>query len=386
MKILVVTPYFYPHKGGSQQYAEELHYHLMQSDPSVSVDVLCYNTDKAKSIEKKYRGFTIYRIPCWQPLKGQFAIPNYLELIKTLRKLHKKNRYDIINSHTRFFESSWWVPFAAKMLKSKSLLTDHCAHHPTHTSSLVNFIAKNVDNYLVPLISRFYDSITVTNKATFEFLTSLGISKPTIIYGGVDTKFYSESKRQKLRNIPKINIKLDEKDLLITFVGRMIHSKGPHLLYDAVKNIISENKNIKVVFAGDGEMLKGLSKNTIKNIYFTGSLDRDDIAKLLSNTDILVHPSLHHEGFPNVLLEAGSAKCAVIATDQGGTKELIENMSTGLLVNPEKKYLEEAIRKLISDSKLRLKLSRSLHKRIKSTYDWKIIIKEYKSLTEHLIK
>lgn len=386
MKILVVTPYFYPHKGGSQKYAEELHYHLMKSDPSISVDVLCYNTDKAKSIEKKYRGFTIYRVPCWQPLKGQFAIPNYIELIKTIRKLHKKNRYDIINSHTRFFESSWWVPFVAKMLNSKSILTDHCAHHPTHTSGVVNFVARNVDKYLVPLISRFYDSITVTNNATFEFLKSLEINKPTIIYGGVDTKFFNPKNRKKTRTIPKLNINLDEKDILVTFVGRMITSKGPQLLYEVMQNFIAKNKNIKLVFAGDGEMLTQLSRKKGKNVYFTGALDKEDISKLMSNTDILVHPSLHHEGFPNVLLEAGSSGCAVIATDQGGTKELIEHMKTGLLIKTGKKPLKQAINKLIEDHRLRLILGKSLRNRITKSYDWNKIVIEYNSLLSHLIK
>ncbi len=385
MRILVVTPYFYPHKGGSQQYAEELHYHLMKSDPSITVDVLCYNTDNAKKTEK-YRGLTIHRVPCWQPLTGQFAIPNYFLLFKTLRKLFKKNKYDIINSHTRFFESSWWVPIVAKLTKSKSVLTDHCAHHPIHDSRFVNAIARTVDVYLVPLITRLYDTVTVTNQATFSFLSSLGIPKAKIMYGGVDTQFYTPRKRQGVRKLPKAKKQLNNRDILVTFVGRMIPSKGPQILFDAVKDIVAKNSDIHVIFAGDGEMCVKLSKKSVENIYFTGALERKDVAQLMANTDILVHPSLHHEGFPNVLLEAGSSGCAVIATDKGGTNEIIEHNKTGILVNPDKKSINEAITLLTKSPKVRSKLSKALRSKVKEKYDWNKIVSNYSELIEYLAR
>ncbi len=384
MKILVVTPYFTPHKGGSQQYAEELHYHLMQADSSITVDVLCYNSDNAKAVEK-YRGFTIYRIPCWQPLTGQFAIPNYITLFKTLKKLFKKNRYDLINSHTRFFESSWWTPFAAKFFKTKSLLTDHCAHHPTHTSPLVNTIARIVDTSLVPIITRFYDGVSVTNNATFEFVKSLGVHRPHIIYGGVDTRYFSPRKRQSERIIPTTTQSLHEKDILVTFVGRMIPSKGPHLLFDAAKTVVKKYPQVKVVFAGDGIMRTRLSGKKAKNISFLGSLEKESVSALMANSDIIVHPSLHHEGFPNVLLEAGASGCAVIATNKGGTKEIIEHTKTGILVEPTVSSLTNALVSLIEQPTIRKKLGRNIRKKVFSTYDWKNIIVSYTNLIRHLL-
>lgn len=384
MRILVITPYFYPHKGGSQQYAEELHYHLMQSDPSISVDVLCYNTDNAPAIEK-YRGFTIYRIPAWQPLKGQFAIPNYYILFKILKKLYKKHRYDFINSHTRFFESSWWTPFVAKIFKTKSILTDHCAHHPTHTSPVVNKIAQITDIYLVPLITRFYDSVTVTNGATRQFLQSLGISKPQIIYGGVNTQFFSPSKRQNKRIIPNTNISLTSEDILITFVGRMIHSKGPQLLAESAKRLNKKYPHVHIAFAGDGPMKDVIIKDKTSNITLLGSLDMTQVAKLMANSDILVHPSLHHEGFPNVLLEAGSSGCAIITTDKGGTKEIIEHSVSGLLIEPSISALHSAVEQLINEKAIRISLGKNIRKKVVSTYDWKKIVISYTSLIHHLL-
>ena len=225
MRILLITPYFYPHKGGSQQYAEELCYHLMKVTSDTQVDVLTYNTDNAPEKEE-YRGMTVYRVPCIQILPGQFAFPNYWKLWTLLKKLNKGHRYTLINSHTRFFENSWWTPFVAKHFYSKSVLTDHCANHPTHTSALVNTIASGVDKIIAPFISKQYDMVTVTNKSTLEFVKSLGMKQPELVYGGVDTKYFSPADKTKPRTIPKIDKVFDKNDIIITFVGRMIHSKA----------------------------------------------------------------------------------------------------------------------------------------------------------------
>lgn len=384
MKILLISPYFHPHKGGSQQYAEELHANLIKSDSKVSVDVLTYNTDKSKRVEK-YRGFTIYRVPCFQILKGQFAIPNYFELAKTLSTLFKKNRYEFVNSHTRFFETSWWVPFVAKFYKTKSVLTDHCANHPTHKSRLVTKIAHLVDRHFVPLILNRYDHITVTNTATQKFMRTLTKKETSIIYGGVDTKYFKPGNNGKMRKIQGVSKTFSKNDIVVSFVGRMIHSKGPQLLLKAAEEIVAKNKNVYFIFGGNGPLYKDLSKAQSKRIFFLGTMEKKEIAKLLSKTDILVHPSTHHEGFPNVLLEAGAAGCAVVATNMGGTYEII-NKNTGILIRPTPKNIVHALDTLIHDRKKRTILGKNLRDWIEKSYDWKQVVSSYKRFITHTVQ
>lgn len=377
MRILLVTPYFYPHKGGSQQYAEELYATLMKSDPTIKVDVLCYNTDNSKAIEE-YRGFTIYRIPCTQVLKGQFAIPNYFALRKTINKLFSLNRYDFVNSHTRFFESSWWTPFVAKHFHTKSILTDHCATHPNHKLKLVTGISFIVDRYITPFFLNKYDYITVTNKATQNFLASFIKKQTEIIYGGVDTKLFSPNKKLGQRRVLNIDKQFSQRDIIVSFVGRMIYSKGPDMLLSVAKKITKKYPNVYFIFGGDGNLYNSLSKESDSHIFFTGKLDKDQIAKLLSKTDILVHPSIHHEGFPNVVLEAGASGCAVIATNMGGTYEII-TPKTGILVKPSKKLISSKLEALIKDRKMRQKLGKNIREWVSQNYDWKKVMKEYKT-------
>jgi glycosyltransferase involved in cell wall biosynthesis len=348
----------------------------MKQNKDVKVDVLCYNTDKAKSVEK-YRGMTIYRVPCIQILPGQFSFPNYIELIKMVRKLFKKNKYDLINSHTRFFETSWWTPWVGKIYKTKSILTDHCSSHPVHESFLVNKISYIIDRYFVPSLIKPYDFITVTNKTTQKFLSTLGIKKTSVIYGGVNIKEFSKSKQTDTRTLSFSDKTFSKNDVLITFVGRMIHSKGPHLLLDAVEEIVKKRKNVHVLMAGNGPEYQKLSKKASNQIIFLGSLNKTQVAELLSKTDILVHPSLHHEGFPNVLLEAGASECAIIATDMGGTHEII-NGKTGILIKPEVKLITKSLNTLLLSKSIRQKYGRAARAWIVENYSWDKIARQYK--------
>ena len=368
MRILVITPYFYPHPGGSQHYIEELYSALMESNSDIEVDIICYNTEKTKE-EERYKNFNVYRVDALEILTDQFALPNYLELISLIKRLKKNHTYQVVNAHTRFFDCSWWTPYIAKYLNAKSILTDHCAHHPVHDSKLVSGIVRVVDRILTPLIAKKYDEITVTNKATQKFFKNLTGSSSRIIYPGLPQVDNKKSK-----------INIDKNKILVGFVGRMISSKNPGLVVLAAQNITKKYPSVDFYLAGDGPLLPQLKQDDNSQIKFLGKLSRERLQKLLKKTDILVHPSQHHEGLPLTLLEAGIANCAVIATDQGGTKEIIKNKKTGIIIKPNKKELIQTLEKLIKNSNLRQRLSKNLNIKVKKEFSWKKSADEFINL------
>ncbi|OGV94272.1 hypothetical protein A3A66_04735 [Microgenomates group bacterium RIFCSPLOWO2_01_FULL_46_13] len=378
MRILVITPYFYPHTGGSERYIEELYHAARQLDQSIKVDILTYNTDNAKKTQH-YRGFTIYRVNCWEILRGQFALPNYVELIKLARRL-KANRYDLVNSHTRFFDNSWWTPLLAKYLGAKSILTDHCADHPTHPNSLVSMVAKGVDYLVTPLIVRFYDRITVVSQATKNFIAKLGVKTATVIPGGINPQLFGKTTGNQMKQ----QLGIGKTDIVITFVGRMIPAKNPGLVVAAAQTITARFPHTMFVLAGDGDLLAKLKKAATAKIIFTGNLSRSKVINLLKASDILVHPSVHHEGLPSVILEAAAAGCAVIATNRGGVAELIKPKRTGIIIKPTQKSLQTAVIELVNNSRQRGKLASALRKLVIENYNWKSIAREYLNLLNQI--
>jgi glycosyltransferase involved in cell wall biosynthesis len=364
MRVCLISSYFSPHKGGSQKYAEELYVKLLQLYPDFQVDVICYNTDNALKIEK-HRGMTIYRVSSWQILPGQFALPNYLELWQLAKHLKKQFTYDVVNSQTRFFDNSWWAPLLAKYFKAKSVLTDHCADTPTHSSAVVTAIARLVDRLWSPIILNWYDKVTVTNKATQKFIQNLTSKSPLLMYGGVDTKYFFPLSKPV------------SKKITVTFVGRMIPSKGPQILFEAIQRLLPKYSDVDFIFAGGGEVFDQLKKHESAQVHFLGSVDSKQVRDVLQQSDILVHPSLHSEGFPNVLLEAGASGCAVIATDQGGSTEIIQDQVTGLIVTPTPEEISQSIELLLENPKLRSQLANKLHKHILSNFEWEPLAHQF---------
>jgi len=387
--MLLISPFFYPHIGGSQRYMEELYAHLVKLYPHVDVTILAYNTNNAPSIER-YRGMTIYRIPCWHILPGQFTLPNIFSLMSILMKLSTKH-IDYIHTHLRFFDSVWWAWTFARSIKAKSIVTEHVANHPIHEHDGVSAIAKWIDKTIGAWSLSKYDLITTTNTPAKTFLSEeLHIKKPIFIsYGGVNTTYFSPKKRKQLFSIPHYNRKLSNKTIIITYVGRIIWSKGVTYLIKAIKDLDPIlPKHIKFVIAGSGELdnwlTKTIEKDGLKNrIYQTGPHTMEEVRNLLRVTDISIYPSHHTEGFPNTVLESAAAGCFTIATDNAGTTEIITQEKEGLII-PQKSVssIKQSILWALEHTDQKNKMTREARKKMQKQYDWKTIATSFHTLVQ----
>lgn len=369
--VLVISPFFYPHIGGSQRYMEELYAHLIKKHSNLNVTVLTYNTDNMP-VKENYRGLSIVRIPCVQIVRDQFALANPFNLIAALIKL-KLTPIDIVHTHIRFFDSSWWAWAYARLIGAKSIFTEHVAAHPTHKNSLIRTVAYLIDNTIGSLAVNQYNLITTTNLAAKKFLEKTGVTKPiSILYGGVDTAYFKPNRTKN-------------RTTTVTFAGRIIWSKGITYFLSGIKSLRSFllQHNCQVIIAGDGDYSSFVNQFVEKHgleklIKVTGALKSEEMKKLLQKTDIFVHPSHHNEGFPNVVLEAAASGCFVIATDNAGTKEIIQNQKTGLII--EQKNIQAITNSLlwaIRNEKKRKELAKAGRLFVKHSFDWKIVAESF---------
>ncbi|MDQ3008279.1 MAG: glycosyltransferase family 4 protein [bacterium] len=386
MRILVLTPFFYPHLGGSQRYIEDLYAELIVQNPEIQVDVLCYNTDHAAATES-YRGLSIYRVPCIQVLPGQFALPNYFSIWQILRKLKAQHAgYDIVNAHTRFFDSSWWAPLVARYFQAKSLLTDHCAYHPAHQVPLVSVIARLADKVIVPVVAPHYDAVTVVSQATQSFVKQVGLDNTTVIQGSVDPTIFKPQQDVQQRKVPNSTAVFTTKDMVITYAGRFIESKGVRLMADAVKKFGSEHSNVHFLFAGNGPLYQGIkSELTGERVHFLGQLTREQMADLLGISNVFIYPSLHHEGLPLAIVEAAAAENVIIATAQGGTSEVIDDDVTGFLITPSVDEVLSKIELILKHPAQAKKIATAARVHVVASYNTHQVTKRYFSFLQSLL-
>lgn len=91
-------------------------------------------------------------------------------------------------------------------------------------------------------------------------------------------------------------------------------------------------------------------------VRFVGRLDRDEVAALNRESDIVVNPSLV-DNMPNSILEALATGTPVVSTDVGGVRHLVTHERTALLVPPaDPDAMAAAILRLVRDDALAARL------------------------------
>jgi glycosyltransferase involved in cell wall biosynthesis len=196
------------------------------------------------------------------------------------------------------------------------------------------------------LIRRLSSYIAVSRHTAQRVRTTFGVpsDKIRLIHNGVDTAAFERAPDPRLR---ASLVGVGEGPLIVT-TARLAHQKGLVYLLEAASSL----PGVTFAIVGDGPQrgeLEGLANSLGLNgrVHFVGQ--QTDIGAWLASADIFVLPSLF-EGMPLSVLEAMAAGLPVVATDVGGTNEIIENEESGLLVAPANSAaLGQAIRRLIGD-------------------------------------
>jgi glycosyltransferase involved in cell wall biosynthesis len=161
------------------------------------------------------------------------------------------------------------------------------------------------------------------------------------------------SKAFESKSVVRKEIALEDSQTYILFVGRMTSIKRPDRLLDAINELVKRKVDIRVLAAGDGELLDGLRDRASKEdlpVTFLGW--RSDIPKLIAASDIAVLTS-DNEAVPLTLIEASMAGLPLVSTNVGSVSDVLVNDLNGYLVDTEPAALADALQKLAIDPVLR---------------------------------
>jgi glycosyltransferase involved in cell wall biosynthesis len=134
----------------------------------------------------------------------------------------------------------------------------------------------------------------------------------------------------------KSRLGLDPTRPVVGAIGRLARQKGPGYLLRAARLLIDGGLDAQFLLVGEGE-LEGELRQMVTDQGLGDHVSlpgfSNDIPQVLAALDIFVLPSLY-EGLPYTLMEAMAAGCAVVATDVGGNRDLVQHEETGLLIPP----------------------------------------------------
>lgn len=247
------------------------------------------------------------------------------EVLRQIMGWCRENAIDII--HTHDFRSDLYGLVAAKRLGIPVVSTCH--------GWIANDLKGRIYTRVDKLLLRFFDRIIVVSARMSAHLQSRGIAArriATVQNALVVDNYRPDREDRTVREA--LGIPLQHK--LIGNIGRLSPEKCQDLFLRAAAEILREHPNVSFVLVGIGPeetRLRDLAQQLgiAGHVVFAGY--RSDMQQVYNSLDLVVQSS-STEGMPNVVLEALLMRVPVVATDVGGTDEIVTDGQTGRLIPP----------------------------------------------------
>lgn len=279
-------------------------------------------------------------------LKREISPLNDLKSLFEIRSLIKAFKPDLI--HLNSTKISILGSIAPKLLLKKSKIV-YTAHGWVFNEDL-NTIKKNFYKILERYTAFLKNKILTVSEFDKKTALQLGIKKEKLktIYNGIKSLQLKTREDARSTLSKHLNIKIKSDDFLIGSIGNLYKNKGFGYLLNSIKQVLSENYNLKLVIIGEGEKREQLMRiikeeKLEKNVFLSGKID--NASALLSAFDIYVNSSIK-EGLSYTILEAMQAKIPIIVTNAGGNPEMIEDGINGFVA--EKKDIDDIANKIIN--------------------------------------
>jgi len=358
--IAIFAAYILPHVGGIERYTFNLVKQFLKLGYQPIVITSNYNNDKEHEV---IDGVVTIRLPIYNLFKNRYPLIKLNKKTKELmNKLENYNVCRVIVNARFYFTSLIGVRYANKK-NIPVYVIEHGSNYVTLDNNFIDFFANRYEDILTCYLKKRVDGFYGVGGACSKWLNNFGIKSSGTWPNSIDFN---------LNVVPKKK----HKDINFLYAGRIVKQKGVYNILKSFSRLVSKYNNINLYIAGDGPELDKYKSNFVHDkIHFLGNLNFDELLNYYSICDVFLYPPLWPEGMPTSILEAAMTKCAIIATDQGGIKELVDN-DNGIIVNGNVDDLENAMEKLILDKDLRKVYAENVYNTAKSKYSWEATAKK----------
>jgi glycosyltransferase involved in cell wall biosynthesis len=365
--------------------------HFYRYAPHPALNVWGYAQSLVGDVDVKRQTLAAAPFALAGSMKGLLDVLGYTPIVT----YHPQQRFDIVHAHWAIPNgppaafAAWWknFPLVVSLHGSDVYLAEkHWAIRTTAALTLraaaaVTACSSDLMQRGIRLGARAEHSMVIpyginpdefcpNPAAKYQVCAELGIDVASVTNGKV--------------NIP-----------MVLAMGRLVHKKGFGVLLEAWAHLLQAIPNARLVVVGYGDLRQELEQQVQRlgigeRVYFTGQLEREKAALYMAATDVFALPIVRDQGtdgLPNVLLEAMSAGCAVVASDVAGVPDVIEHEKHGLLV-PERdpKALAEAISRLLYHPKLANQLGMAARQRIEANLTWDTTADQFEQVYAQVIE
>ena len=207
---------------------------------------------------------------------------------------------------------------------------------------------------------------------------------------GIDTDRFNRATLD-IQTLEKIKLSVNhlKDNQYLLYIGRLVADKGIKDLVLVFNELEKKYPHLHLILVGQYEaQFDPLPASIIEQIEVNSRISHinwsEKVEYYMAIADLFVFPS-YREGFPNVLLQAGSTGLPVVCSNIGGNRDIIQNKVTGLTFEVKnraalKDKIEIALTNSVMMNEMAQNLSIIIRTGFKREIIWHNILKEYQTL------
>ena len=289
---------------------------------------------------------------------------SYLKFVGTLKKSIVEYKPDVVHAH---------------YATSYGLIGALSGFHPFVISAwgtdVMKFPQQNfINKFILKYNLRKANAICATSNTIKEYLKLVTDKPVNVIPFGVDV---NEFCKKEVTNLFKKNT------FVIGSIKPLEELYNTDVLIKAFAGLKKKypEKALKLLILGEGSQMEFLMRLTVdlaisNDVTFTGRISFSKVSNYFNMLDVLVNIS-DYESFGVSVVEAMACEKAVVVTNTGGLKEIIENSTFGSLVevgNEEQTTRE--IEKYLLDETLKQNVGKAARAKVIEKYNWEVNLKQ----------
>lgn len=390
MRLLVFAPYFPPHVGGVEAYVRDLNAELLDQGLVDAITVLAPRIPpESPACELPGPGYLVLRYPAFE------AIPNFPApapwrrgFASTMRAALRSDDYDVVVCHTRFFLSTLFALGFSRRTRLPLIHVEHGSDHVHLGRRAHETTARVYDLTLGRLALSGASVVVAVSQAAARFVESQTGRSAQVLHRGVDHARYDV-----VAPCAEL-LEWAAGGPLVTFVGRLIDGKGVADLVEAFAGLERGRlgrRGALLCIVGDGPQRDGLralcvQRGIADRCRFAGAQPEARALELMRAADVVVNPS-YTEGLPTSVLEAALLGRAILASDVGGTSEVVAHGSSALLFPAgDVEALRGGLERLLGDAALRGRLGERARREARERFDGRASARRFAEIAGGLVE
>jgi glycosyltransferase involved in cell wall biosynthesis len=255
--------------------------------------------------------------------------------------------------------------YARRLARTERLIPMSTAHGWTGNSWRERLVYYPAERMILRTFSRI---IAVSSEIRATLIRSgCDPRRVRVVLNGIDPREFRRA--EDVASRIRASLGADPGDVVLGAVGRLERQKRFDVLLDAMKLLLAHRPRLRLFVAGDGSLRRDL-EDQVRRLGLADRCQllghRPDVCEVYQAFEVLVQSS-DYEGTPTVLVEAMALEIPVVATDVGGTRELLQQGIHGLLVPPrDPAALAAAIEKTLDDRRTTAERVAAARKRVET--------------------